>query len=93
MWFSLTRPCGMKRAVAQVSWGDTEARLHRAFVRTLNLVQREHEPLKDFKQEKDMFIFSAWKDHPDPQIGGDKTQTRETIEESVDKCRCKMIIA
>lgn len=68
MWFSLTRPCGMKRAVAQVSWGNTEARLHRAFVRTLNLVQREHEPLKDFKQEKDMFIFSVWKDHPDHRL-------------------------
>lgn len=68
MWFSLTRPCGMKRAVAQVSWGDTEARLHRAFVRTLNLVQREHEPLKDFKQDKDMFIFSVWKDHPDHRL-------------------------
>lgn len=59
MWFSLTRPCGMKRAVAQVSWGDPEARVHRAFVRTLNLVQREHGAFERFQaRERHVHIFS-----------------------------------
>ena len=55
-----TGPHGVRRAVAQMSWRDAGARLHRALCarrRTLILIQRE--PLKGFKQVNDMFRFSV----------------------------------
>lgn len=59
IWFSLTRPCGMRRAVAQVHWKVAEARLHRAFVRTLNVVRREHRAFERFQtRERNVQIFS-----------------------------------
>lgn len=67
--------------------------MHRAVVRTLNLIQREHGAFERFQaRERHVHIFSLGRSLC-PQIGGDKTQTRETSEESVDKCRCEMIIA